>query len=294
MVSIFMVPAYDISADSGYRPILLEKRGRGLSAMSETFVRLEIRERVAHFTLDRPDRGNAINLEMAQELADTAARLADDPGVGAVLLRGLGPNFCVGGDVKTFATFGDRLPQYLRPVATALHLAVSRLARSDVPLVAAVQGAAAGAGMSLACAADFVLAADSARFRMAYTRIGLSVDGGSSYFLPRIVGARRALDLMLTNRTLDAAEACDWGIVTRVVPAADLDREAEAFAATLARGATGALRAAKRLVRESWSDSLETQLEYETREIVERARSVDAREGITAFVERREPRFRGA
>src|SRR4026207_1162668 len=168
MVSIFMLPAYEISADSGYRPILLEKRGRGLSAMSETFVRLEIRERVAHFTLDRPDRGNAITLEMAQELADTAARLADDPGVGAVLLRGLGPNFCVGGDVKTFATFGDRLPQYLRPVATALHLAVSRLARSDVPLVAAVQGAAAGAGMSLVCAADFVLAADSARFRMAY------------------------------------------------------------------------------------------------------------------------------
>ena len=148
--------------------------------------------------------------------------------------------------------------------------------------------------MSLACAADFVLAADSARFRMAYTRIGLSVDGGSSYFLPRIVGARRALDLMLTNRTLDAAEACSWGIVTRVVPAADLDREAEAFAATLARGATGALRAAKRLVRESWNDSLETQLELETREIVERARSADAREGITAFVERREPSFQGA
>jgi 2-(1,2-epoxy-1,2-dihydrophenyl)acetyl-CoA isomerase len=262
--------------------------------MSETFVRLEIRERVAHLTLDRPDRGNAIHLEMAQQLADTAARLADAVGVGAVLLRGTGQHFCFGGDVKTFATFGDRLPPYLRAVATALHLGVSRLARSDVPLVAAVQGAAAGAGMSLACAADFVLAADSARFRMAYTRIGLSVDGGSSYFLPRIVGARRALDLMLTNRTLDAAEACSWGIVTRVVPAADLDREAEAFAVTLARGATGALRAAKRLVRESWNDSLETQLELETREIVERARSADAREGITAFVERREPSFQGA
>jgi 2-(1,2-epoxy-1,2-dihydrophenyl)acetyl-CoA isomerase len=262
--------------------------------MSETFVRLEIRERVAHLTLDRPDRGNAIHLEMAQELADAAARLADEPGVGAVLLRGAGEHFCFGGDVKTFAICGDRLPQYLRPVATGLHLAVSRLARSDVPLVAAVQGAAAGAGMSLACAADFVLAADSARFRMAYTRIGLSVDGGSSYFLPRIVGARRALELMLTNRTLDAAEARDWGIVTRVVPAADLEREAEAFAATLARGATGALRAAKRLVRESWNDSLETQLELETREIVERARAADAREGIASFVERREPRFQGA
>ena len=262
--------------------------------MSETFVRLEVRDRVAHLTLDRPDRGNGINLEMAQALADAAARLADDPGVGVVLLRGTGTNFCVGGDVKTFATFGERLPAYLRPVATGLHLAVSRLARSDVPLVASVQGAAAGAGMSLACVADFVLAADSARFRMAYTRIGLSVDGGSSYFLPRIVGARRTLELMLTNRTLGAEEACEWGIVTRVVPAADLDREAESFALTLARGATGALRAAKRLVREGWNDSLETQLERETREIVEAARTSDAREGITAFVERREPRFRGA
>jgi len=262
--------------------------------MSETFVRLEVRERVAHLTLDRPDRGNGIHLEMAHALADAAARIADDPSVGAVLLRGTGPNFCVGGDVKTFVTFGERLPQYLRPVATALHLAVSRLARSDVPVVAAVQGAAAGAGMSLACVADFVLAADSARFRMAYTRIGLSVDGGSSYFLPRLVGARRAFELMATNRTLDAAEACEWGIVTRVVPPADLDREAESLAATLARGATLALRAAKRLVRDGWNDSLETQLERETREIVEAARSQDAREGSTAFVERREPRFRGA
>jgi len=262
--------------------------------MSETFVRLEIRERVAHFTLDRPDRGNAINLEMAQELADTAARLGDDPGVGAVLLRGLGPNFCVGGDVKTFATFGDRLPQYLRPVATALHLAVSRLARSDVPLVAAVQGAAAGAGMSLACAADFVLAADSARFRMAYTRIGLSVDGGSSYFLPRIVGARRALDLMLTNRTLDAAEACDWGIVTRVVPVSELDAEAEKLATQVASGATGAMGTAKRLVRESWTETLETQLERETVEVTRRSASADGKEGIRAFVERRAPKFRGA
>jgi 2-(1,2-epoxy-1,2-dihydrophenyl)acetyl-CoA isomerase len=261
--------------------------------MSQTHVRLEIRERVAHLTLARPEHGNALTVEMAKELAEAAARVADAPGVGAVLLSGEGPSFCVGGDVKSFSRQGDRLSEYLRPTATALHVAVSRLARLDLPLVAAVQGAAAGAGMSLACGADFVIAADTARFTMAYTKIGLSVDGGSSYFLPRLVGMRRTVELMLTNRTLSAEDACAWGIVTRVVPAADLAKEARMLASSLASGATRALRAAKRLVREGWNESLETQLEQETREIVEAGRSADAREGIQAFVEKRAPRFRG-
>jgi len=261
--------------------------------MAYAHLRLEIRGRVAHLTLARPERGNALVLEMAEELSDAVGRLGDDSAVGAVLLSGEGPNFCLGGDVKTFATHGERVPEYLRPLATALHVAVSRLTRLDVPLVAAVQGAAAGAGMSLACGADFVIAADSARFTMAYTKIGLSPDGGSSYFLPRIVGMRRTIELMVTNRMLTAEEAREWGIVTRVVAAADLAREAQAFAASLASGATRALRAAKRLVREGWNESLESQLEQETREIVEASRSADAREGIRAFAERRPPRFRG-
>ncbi|HSD10041.1 MAG TPA: enoyl-CoA hydratase-related protein [Candidatus Binatia bacterium] len=261
--------------------------------MSHTHIRLQFRERVAHLTLARPEHGNALTVEMAEELAQAASRIADASGAGAVLLSGAGTSFCVGGDVKSFSRQGDRLCEYLRPTATALHLAVSRLVRLDLPVVAAVQGAAAGAGMSLACSADFVIAADTARFTMAYTRIGLSVDGGSSYFLPRIVGMRRAVELMLTNRVLSAEEARDWGIVTRIVPATDLAREAEALAAALASGATRALRAAKRLVREGWSESLETQLEQETREIVEAGRSADAREGIQAFVEKRAPHFRG-
>jgi 2-(1,2-epoxy-1,2-dihydrophenyl)acetyl-CoA isomerase len=261
--------------------------------MSETGIRLEVRERVAHLTLVRPEHGNALTAEMAEELADTASRLADASGAGAILLSGTGTNFCVGGDVKSFNGQGDRLCGYLQQTATALHLAVSRLVRLDLPVVAAVQGAAAGAGMSLACSADFVVAADTARFTMAYTRIGLSVDGGSSYFLPRIVGMRRAVELMLTNRVLSAEEAREWGIVTRVVPGADLAREAGAIATTLASGATRALGAAKRLVREGWSESLETQLEREIRELVEAGRSGDAREGIRAFVEKRPPRFRG-
>ena len=261
--------------------------------MENPRLKLEIRDRLAHLTLARPERSNALDLELAQALSDAAARLAEERSLGAVLLAGEGVNFCVGGDVKTFATRGERLPEYIRTLATALHTAVSRLVRLDVPLVAAVQGAAAGAGMSLACAADFVIAADSARFTMAYTKIGLSPDGGSSYMLSRIVGLRRALELVITNRVLTAEEAREWGIVTKVVPAADLAREALAFAQPLSQAATGAVRAAKRLFREGFNESLETQLEQETREIVEASRSADAKEGIAAFAERRAPRFRG-
>jgi 2-(1,2-epoxy-1,2-dihydrophenyl)acetyl-CoA isomerase len=261
--------------------------------MSYANLRFESKDRVACVTLHRPERGNALNLEMVREMSDLVARIGDEGGARAVLLRGTGQNFCVGGDVKAFAERGADLAGYLRQVATELHVAVSRLARLDLPVVAAVQGAAAGAGMSLACGADFVIAADSARFTMAYTKIGLSVDGGSSYYLSRIVGMRRALELMLTNRVLPAAEAHAWGLVTRVVAPTSLDAEAEGFASTLASAATRALGAAKRLLREGWSESLETQLESETTGIVDTGRSADAREGITAFVERRAPRFRG-
>lgn len=261
--------------------------------MRYAHVRYEAKDQIARITLARPERGNALHLEMVRELVDVVSRVADDGGTRAVLLAGEGQNFCVGGDVKSFAERLDGLAAYLRPTATELHVAVSRLARLDLPVVAAVQGAAAGAGMSLACGADFVLAADSARFTMAYTKIGLSVDGGSSFYLSRIVGMRRAFELMVTNRVLAAEEAMALGIVTRVVPAASLEAEAESFAATLASGATRALRAVKRLLREGWTESLETQLERETSEIAEAGRSADALEGIRAFVERREPRFTG-
>jgi 2-(1,2-epoxy-1,2-dihydrophenyl)acetyl-CoA isomerase len=256
-------------------------------------IRFELRDGVAHLTLNRPEQQNAMNLEMTRELSALVASWIDDPAIRAVLIRGAGANFCVGGDVKAFGARVDALPPYVRPMATELHLAVARLARLDVPVVAAVQGAAAGAGFSLACGADIVLAADSARFTLAYTKIGLNPDGGATYFLPRIVGARRALELMISNRILSAAEARDLGIVTTVVPANELDAEAEKLAASIASGATRAMGAAKRLVRESWSNTLETQLERETVEVTRASASADGKEGIRAFVERRAPRFRG-
>jgi 2-(1,2-epoxy-1,2-dihydrophenyl)acetyl-CoA isomerase len=163
----------------------------------------------------------------------------------------------------------------------------------NAPVIAAVQGAAAGAGMSLACAADIVVAADTAKFTMAYTRAGLVPDGSSTYFLPRIVGLRRALDLALTSRVLTAAEAESLGIATRVVPEAGLLETALAIATELARGATQALGATKRLLHAGWTGTLETQMELETRAIADVARTGDAREGIAAFAAKRQPSFRG-
>jgi 2-(1,2-epoxy-1,2-dihydrophenyl)acetyl-CoA isomerase len=148
--------------------------------------------------------------------------------------------------------------------------------------------------MSLAIACDLVMAAESARFTLAYTRIGLTPDGSSSYFLPRLVGQRRALELILTNRMLTAHEALEWGIVTRVVPDAELTAEAEALARQLAAGPTRAFGASKRLLQLGWTESLETQMAHETRSISEAARGPEGQEGMRAFLEKREPKFERA
>jgi 2-(1,2-epoxy-1,2-dihydrophenyl)acetyl-CoA isomerase len=210
-----------------------------------------------------------------------------------VVITGAGRMFCAGGDLKSFATQGEQLPYHLQEVTTYLHAAISRFTRMDPPVIAAVNGTTAGAGMSLACACDIVLAAESARFTMAYTRAGLTPDGSSTYFLSRLVGLKRALELTLTNRLLSAQEAQEWGIVTRVVADANLLTEASALAAQLAGGATKALGTAKRLFHSGWTETLETQMEHETQAIANMARTADAREGIAAFLEKRAPRFKG-
>jgi 2-(1,2-epoxy-1,2-dihydrophenyl)acetyl-CoA isomerase len=253
----------------------------------------DVRDGVAHVTLERPEAGNALNLELSQELLRAVLRCDEDPEVRAVLLAGAGDMFCVGGDLKSFSGQGEHLPHHLKEVTTYLHAAVSRMARMDPPVVAAVQGAAAGAGMSLSCACDLVLAAESARFVMAYSNAGLTPDGSSTYFLPRLVGLKRALDLTLTNRQLSAQEAMEWGIVTRVVPDEDLYEEATALASRLAAGATKALGAAKRLLHTGLTETLETQLEHETQTIADMARTADAREGIASFLEKRQAEFAG-
>jgi len=166
--------------------------------------------------------------------------------------------------------------------------------RMEAPLVVAVNGSAGGAGLSLCLFGDIVLAGESSKFTLAYTKAGLAPDGGSTYFLPRIVGVRRALELALTNRVLSAKEAHEWGIVTKVVADGELLTEADALARQLAAGATRAYGAAKRLLHHSFAESLETQMELEAQAIADAARTGDAREGIAAFIGKRKPDFSGS
>jgi 2-(1,2-epoxy-1,2-dihydrophenyl)acetyl-CoA isomerase len=260
--------------------------------MAEDTVLFEVRDNVAHVTLNRPQAGNALDLEMAKQLMAVALRCEADKGVRAVLLNGAGKSFCAGGDVKVFVAQKE-LPQYLREITSCLQLAISRFAGLDAPVVAAVHGSAAGGGFSLAISSDLVIAAESATFLMAYSKIGMAPDGGSTYFLPRLVGLKRAMELALTNRVLSAREACDWGIVSEVVTADRLIARAEELARSLAQGPTGAFGSAKRLLHGGWNQTLETQMEMESRAIAEAGGTADGQEGIRAFVEKRKPKFRG-
>jgi 2-(1,2-epoxy-1,2-dihydrophenyl)acetyl-CoA isomerase len=257
-------------------------------------VEFEVREHVGYITLNRPEAANALNAEVAQQLDLVALQCDENADVRAILMTGAGRMFCGGGDLKAFAAQPlEQLPTYLKSVTLFFHQAIHRFARMRAPVVVAVNGNAGGGGMSLALAGDIVLAAESARFTMAYTRVGLTPDGSSTYTLARLVGLRRAAELMLTNRTLTAREAEQMGLITRAVPDPDLPRQAETIVRELVQGATRAFGGVKRLLYASATASLAEQMELETEWIAEMARTRDAHEGITAFLSKRVPRFTG-
>jgi 2-(1,2-epoxy-1,2-dihydrophenyl)acetyl-CoA isomerase len=258
-------------------------------------IRLDVTDGLATLTLNRPEAANAVNHDMAAALRGAALQLAHDPRARAVLLRAEGRVFCGGGDLASFSTKEPaELPVYIENVAIDLHAAVARLAQLDAPVVAAVRGSCGGAGMSLVAACDLVVAGESAKFTMGYTKVGLTPDGTSSFFLARVVGLRRATDLVLTNRVLTAAEAESWGLVNRVVPDDDVDAEAEALARQLAAGPTRAFGTAKRLLIDGASATLERAMEAETVAIAASCTSGDAAEGMAAFLGKRAPSFGGA
>jgi 2-(1,2-epoxy-1,2-dihydrophenyl)acetyl-CoA isomerase len=259
--------------------------------MSDDTVLLDVRDGIAHLTLNRPEAANGINAELARDLLAAASRISLDDDARVVLLSGNGARFCGGGDVKAFSQAGDELPSLIRLLIPSLHSAISLLVRGDAPVVTAVHGSAAGAGLGLIGASDLVVAAESTKFVMAYTGVGLTPDGSSSWFLPRLLGVRRALELTLTNRVLTAADALDWGLVTSVVPDDDVHSAAEELAARLARGPRHALAAAKRLVHTSLEDTFETHLAREGDAIVAASEDPESAEGIRAFVEKRTPQF---
>ena len=248
---------------------------------------------IATITLNRPQAANGLNTQLVSEFHQ-AARLCDgDPELKVVILRAAGDRFfCVGGDIKEMLAHGDEVGEALQALAEDLHAAIATLLRMKPVLIVAVNGVAGGAGFSLALIGDLVLAAESASFTMAYTRAGLSPDGGSTFMLPRLVGLRRAQQLMLTNPTLDAAAALEMGIVTRVVPDDDLHSECERLAAELAAGAALSHAYVKKLLLAGAVNDLDTQLDLETQLIAQCAASPDGREGIQAFVDKRQPRFR--
>ncbi|MGX1479779.1 UNVERIFIED_CONTAM: 2-(1,2-epoxy-1,2-dihydrophenyl)acetyl-CoA isomerase [Streptomyces canus] len=238
---------------------------------------------IVELLLDDPGRGNALDLPTAEALRDAASDLAHDPG-GAVLLRAAGGNFCVGGDLRAFAGRGTETGPYVHAVAAACHAAVQTLHELPVPVVTAVRGAAAGGGVGLALTGDIVVAARSARFRLAYTAIGLTPDCGASWVLQRLLGPRRAADLILTNRVLTGDDAEGWGLVSRVVEDAELDDTAYRTAAALAAGSRGALRAAKALLRAGSEAPLEEQLAEEARSIAVLAGGTEAQDAMESFL----------
>jgi 2-(1,2-epoxy-1,2-dihydrophenyl)acetyl-CoA isomerase len=248
-----------------------------------------VRDKVAHLTLNRPEAANSLNATLSSEMMDAVVRCEDDPDIRSLVVTGTGRFFCAGADLKGFYSAGSELKSRV----SIFHAVISRLVRADFPVIAAVNGAAAGAGMGLACACDLLIAAESARFTMAYTKIGLSPDGTTTYFLPRRIGIGRALELVLLNRTLSAKEALDWGIANRVVDDTNLAEEAHSIAVQLAAGPTRAYGAAKRLMHSGFTESLETQIEMELRTIGALARTQDAREAIAAFTAKRPPVFTG-
>jgi 2-(1,2-epoxy-1,2-dihydrophenyl)acetyl-CoA isomerase len=254
---------------------------------------LERQDHVATITLNRPEAYNALDLALGRELFHASLEVDEDPGVRCVVITGAGKAFCAGGDVKGFVDNLPRIGILVKELTTYLHGAVSRLTRSSKPVIMAVNGVAAGGGLSFALSGDLVVAGESARFTMAYSKIAATPDGSSSYFLPRLIGLRRALELYLTNRVLSAREALEWGLITRVVPDAELRTAVEALARELAAGPTLAIGGAKRLFHQSTWESLETQMELEAQAIAASGHTEDFREGVTAFANKKTPTFHG-
>ena len=224
-------------------------------------VLLNFTDGVATLRLNRPDHGNPINPAMAADLAEAATQISERSGVRAVLITSSGQNFTVGGDLAVFAeTAREQLPNQLRRMIESHHLAIERLTGIDAPVVAAVRGGAGGGGLGLLYAADIVVAADDARFALGYGALGLTADGGNTWFLPRMVGMRQAQQLFLLNRRLTAQEALEIGLVSRLAPDDAVEAEAAAIAAALAAGPTRAHGAVRRMLRQSFETSLSDQL----------------------------------
>jgi 2-(1,2-epoxy-1,2-dihydrophenyl)acetyl-CoA isomerase len=248
---------------------------------------------VATITLNRPEVMNALDGAMMSSLRAACEEASADRSARAVVLRGAGRAFLAGGDVTMFHANLQRMPDLAREGGGELSRTILALQRAPKPVIASVHGAVAGAGVSLMAAADLAIAAEGTQFTLAYSRIGASPDGGSTYFLPRLVGYRKALEIMLLADAFDAEAALAMGLVNRVAKPEALLAETELLARRLAQGPTAAYAATKRLAQDGYDRTLAAQLQEEIEAFAWCAGTADFAEGVSAFVQKRKPQFRG-
>ncbi|SEQ59220.1 enoyl-CoA hydratase/isomerase family protein [Thalassovita taeanensis] len=251
-------------------------------------------EGIANIQLNRPESANGFNIDLMKALQEAIMTVHGDKRVRAVILSGNGKIFCAGGDVKEFLSKGEELPNFLRMATAYLQICVSGLVNLEAPVIAKVQGfATGGAGLGLIGIADLVICGDSAKFMAGGTRVGMAPDAGATATLTKMVGFRRAMDLVLTNRFVEAQEAERIGLVTRTVPDEDLDAEVWKMARMIAAGAPRAQAATKRLMWNGMGRGFEASLPDEAREVSALSGTKDSLEGLQAVIERRAPVFTG-
>jgi 2-(1,2-epoxy-1,2-dihydrophenyl)acetyl-CoA isomerase len=256
-----------------------------------------VEEGIGRITVNRPEARNALTIAMRDALIDAVIAFGRDESIRCIVVAGTGDNFMAGGDLKNFAelarlTKEERYDHFVKRIHTSQPLLVAMREMSK-PIVCAVQGAAAGFGFSLAMACDLVIASEEARFACSYIGIGTSPDGSGSYYLPQLVGVRRAMEIALLGEFVDAPTALAMGLVNRVVPRDRLEEESETIVRRLANGPTVGLGRTRRLLYAAADNSLPAQLALEARSFAECAASDDWVEGVSAFIEKRKPRFRG-
>ncbi|MEZ0150401.1 MAG: enoyl-CoA hydratase/isomerase family protein [Candidatus Reddybacter sp.] len=261
--------------------------------MSYQAIKFQREGNIARITLARPDAANALNFAMGEELYEVAKICQSDAGIRAVILDAEGKIFCAGGDVMAFAEAGDELPATLSRLLDSFHPAIETLSAMNAPVIASVQGVAAGAGLSLLSSCSFVIASDKASFTMAYTGIGMTPDGSSTYYLPRQIGLRRAEELMITNRRLSAAEAVEWGLINQCVAADELTSTVQSLADKLASGPTIAFGRTRQLLMDSFDNNFSQQLKAEEEGIIAMGRTRDGLGAIAAFKDKQTIEFKG-
>ena len=256
-------------------------------------INFEIIENIAIIRLNRPGSYNSLNAKMAKELLEISYECDTNKKIRAIILTGEGDKaFCAGGDLKSFHETGN-VAKHLKMVTHDLHGAITRFSRMNSPLIVAVNGVAAGAGLSFVGFADLAIATSSATFVSAYTKAGLTPDGSSSYYLPRIIGIRKYLELVMTNKVLSSEEALTWGLLNYIYDDKNFWSETLKLADNLSKGPTIAYGKTKRLIHNSLNSTLETQMELETKMIAESAETNDGQVGIKAFLSKEKPKFEG-